>query len=58
MTTIILGAMLVALVAGVALGLAWPVPDHPGVDTDDDHPLTGPLGPIITRGQYVGGRAR
>lgn len=50
--TIIGGAMLVALIAGILLGLAVPVPDsHVGLP--DDHPLQVLPGTrIIENGEY------
>ena len=52
MITIIGGAMLVALVGGIALGLAWPVPDT-HVDLPADHPLQVLPGTrIIDRGEF------
>lgn len=53
MTTILAGAMLIGLIAGIALGLAWPVPDT-HVDLPADHPLQVLPGTrIIERGEFL-----
>lgn len=53
MTTILAGAMLVGLLAGLALGLTWPAqPVH--VDLPADHPLQVIPGTrIIQNGEFL-----
>lgn len=52
--TLIGAAMLIALLAGLALGLAWRT-DHPGIDPErvPDHLVDGPLGRIIDNGRWL-----
>ncbi|UQE73867.1 hypothetical protein MYK68_14120 [Gordonia sp. PP30] len=54
MFTLVATAMTIALLAGLALGLAWPR-EHPGIDRErlPDHLADGPIGRIIDHGRWI-----
>ncbi len=47
---LIMWALIIGLIAGIVLGLAWPTPQR---RTDKPHPVDGPNGLIVTRDEVL-----